>query len=119
MDGSHNLRPHDLRRAERRPCDQTVTIQWRDLGEDKFARAKALDISEQGLRLQMPAALARQTCVMVSAPKLGLMGHAAVRHSRRERGANFSVGVEFTAGLRWTPPPEIATPDQPAAKIEA
>ena len=52
---------HDLRRHNRRACDQNITVLWRDLhGQDKFVNAKALDISELGLRLQMPEELPRQ-----------------------------------------------------------
>jgi hypothetical protein len=94
---------HDLRRNNRRPCEQSVTVFWRDRGEDKFFQAKALDICELGLRLQMPQELPRQLYVMLSASKLGLLGHASVRHCARIRGSKFAVGVEFTAGLRWTP----------------
>ena len=95
---------HDLRRQDRRPCDHNVTVMWRDLrGADKFVHTKALDICESGLRLQMPEALPRQTYLALSATKLGLMGHASVRHCTRTRGSRFAIGVEFTAGLRWTP----------------
>ena len=94
----------DLRRQERRPCDQSVTVQWRDrCGEDKFFHAKALDISEFGMRLQMPEGLPQQTYLTLNASKLGLLGYASVRQSTRIRGSNFAVGAEFTAGLRWTP----------------
>jgi hypothetical protein len=95
---------HDLRRNDRRPCDHNVTVMWRDLGgQDKFVHAKVLDICESGLRVQMPEALPHQTYVALSASKLGLVGHASVRHCMRTRGAKFAIGVEFTAGLRWTP----------------
>jgi hypothetical protein len=94
----------DLRREARRPCDTTITILWRDQrGEEKFSYAKALDISGRGLLLQMPVALPRQTYLTLNASKLGLLGHASVRHCARTRGAKFTVGVEFTAGLSWTP----------------
>jgi len=77
---------------------------WRDLGgQEKFVQAKALDICETGLRLQMPEALSRQTYVALNAAKLGLVGHASVRHCTRVGGSRFTVGVEFTAGLHWTP----------------
>jgi hypothetical protein len=95
---------HDLRRQDRRPCDHKITVAWRDLpGQDKFAHATAVDISELGLRLQMPEELPRQAYLAISAAKLGLMGHASVRHCARIGGAKFSIGVEFTAGLRWKP----------------
>ena len=102
--GRHNLRRHDLRRNDRRPCDHNVKVMWRDLaGQDKFTHAKALDISELGLRLQMPEALPHQAYLGLNAAQLGLTGHASVRHCTRIRGAKFAIGVEFTAGLRWTP----------------
>jgi hypothetical protein len=95
---------HDLRRQDRRSCDHNITVMWRDpAGADKFVHTKALDICESGLRLQMPEALPRQTYLALSATKLGLMGHASVRHCTRTRGSKFAIGVEFTAGLRWTP----------------
>jgi hypothetical protein len=97
-------RRKDLRRHDRQSCDHNVTVQWRDQGgQDKFAHAKAFDISELGLRLHLPEALPRHAYLTLSAAKLGLMGHASVRHCTRIRGAKFAVGVEFTAGLRWTP----------------
>jgi len=75
---------------------------WRDArGEDKFVHAKALDISALGLRVQLPEALARQTYIALSSSRLGLVGHASVRHCTRIRASKFAVGVEFTAGLRW------------------
>jgi hypothetical protein len=100
----HDLRRHDLRRKDRQACDHNITVMWRDLhGEEKFVQAKALDICELGLRLQMPETLPRQAYLALSAAKLGLMGHASVRHCTRIRASKFAVGVEFTAGLRWTP----------------
>jgi hypothetical protein len=104
METRQDQRRHDLRRNDRRPCDHSVTVLWRDLrGQDKFAQAKALDICELGLRMQMPEALPRQTYLSLSASKLGLVGHASVRHCARIRGSQYAIGVEFTAGLRWSP----------------
>ncbi len=74
---------------------------WRETGQDRFAHAKALDICEWGLRLQMPLAPALQTPLMLAAPGLGLAGSASVRYSMRMRNTNFAVGVEFASGLRW------------------
>jgi hypothetical protein len=95
---------HDSRRQDRQACDHKVMVLWRGLGgEDKFVYAKALDISEWGLRLQMSESLVPLTYVTLGAPKIGLVGHASVRHCSRIRGSKFSVGVEFAAGLRWVP----------------
>jgi hypothetical protein len=95
---------HDLRRQDRRLCDHNVTVLWRGpLGEDKFVNTKVLDICEFGVRLQMPEALPKHAYLRLSASKLGLMGDGSVRHCTRIRGSKFAVGIEFTAGLRWSP----------------
>lgn len=95
---------HDLRRHDRRACDHPVTVLWRGPGgDDRFANAKAKDICESGMRLQLPEALPRQAYLMLRATKLGLSGHASVRYCTRIGGSKFDVGVEFTAGLRWKP----------------
>jgi hypothetical protein len=70
--GRHNLPRRDLRRNDRRPCDHNVKVMWRDLaGQDKFTHAKALDISELGLRLQMPEALPHQAYLGLNGPSWG------------------------------------------------
>jgi hypothetical protein len=101
----HDLQTrHDLRRQDRRACDQSVTVLWRDIrGDEKFVNAKALDISEAGLRLQMPEALPQQAYLTLRASKLGLLGRASVRHCTRINGSKYAIGVEFTAGLNWAP----------------
>jgi len=104
MDKRHEETRHDLRRQDRQACDQNITVIWRDpRGEDKFVSAKALDISESGLRMQMPEALPRHAYLTLRASKLGLLGSASVRHCTRLGGAKFAIGVEFTAGMRWKP----------------
>lgn len=95
---------HDLRRQDRQACDSSVTVGWRDSrGQDKFVNATALDISESGLRLRMPEALPPQAYLTLRASKLGLLGSACVRYCTRIGGSKYAIGVEFTAGLRWTP----------------
>jgi len=91
---------HDLRRHERQDSDSTVVVMWRDAsGNDKFANARALDISDVGLRLQMPEPLRPQSYITLRAEKLGIHGQASVRHCSG-RGGKYIIGVEFSAGLR-------------------
>lgn len=95
---------HDLRRQDRRPCEHKVTVIWRDArGENKFANARAVDISKSGMRLQMPEAPPLHTYVTLRATKLGLVGNASVRYCLRTKSSHYAVGAEFTAGLEWTP----------------
>jgi hypothetical protein len=100
---------HDLRRQERRPCEHSITVIWRDAGGDnKFANARAIDISESGIRLQMPEAPPLHTYVTIRAAKLGLLGNASVRYCFRASASKYTVGAEFSAGLRWTPEKQAA-----------
>jgi hypothetical protein len=100
---------HDLRRQGRRACEHNVTVTWRDArGDNKFAIARALDISESGIRLQMPEAPPLHTYVMLRAAKLGLLGNASVRYCLRTAASKFAVGAEFTAGLEWSPEKQAA-----------
>lgn len=95
---------HDLRRQERVSCRHNVTVIWRDSrGESKFANVPALDISESGIRLQMPEALPIHAYMTLRATKLGLLGNVSVRYCLRTTASKFAVGAEFTAGLRWAP----------------
>src|SRR5271156_4487371 len=99
---------HDLRRQDRQPCEHNVTVTWRDArGENKFAMARAIDISPSGIRLQMPEAPPLHSYVMLRAAKLGLMGNASVRHCLRTAASKFAVGAEFTGGLEWTETPAV------------
>ena len=100
---------HDLRRQDRRRCEHKVTVTWHDArGDHKFAIARAIDISESGIRLQMPEAPPLHTYVMLRAAQLGLLGNASVRYCVRTAASKYAVGAEFTAGLRWTPEKQAA-----------
>ena len=95
---------HDLRRQDRQACEHKITVTWRDArGDNKFAIARATDISESGIRLQMPEELPAHSYVAVRATKLGLLGNASVRYCLRTAASKYAVGAEFTSGLRWTP----------------
>ena len=95
---------HDLRRQQRRPCEHNVTVIWRDSrGDNKFANVRAVDISDGGMRLQMPEAPPLRSYVTVRDSKLGLVGSASVRYSLRTKGSKYFVGAEFSPGAQWTP----------------
>jgi hypothetical protein len=95
---------HDLRRQERQPCEHNVTVIWRDSrGENKFAQARAIDISRSGMRIQMPEAPPLHSYVTLRATKLGLVGDASIRYCLRTASSKYAVGAEFTAGLQWAP----------------
>jgi hypothetical protein len=95
---------HDLRRHVRLECGSpSVKMMWCDTsGHDKFANARALDVSETGARLKVPEALTVQSCVTLRSETLKLHGQASVRHCSRV-GTTYSIGLEFGRGVRWSP----------------
>lgn len=74
---------------------------WCDAsGNDKFAKAVALDVSEVGVRLKVPEALPLRSCVTLRSENLNLQGQASVRHCST-LGTGFAIGLEFGRGVRW------------------
>lgn len=93
----------DLRRHVRAAKSSTVQIIWKDRqGTDKFVQGRIVDVSEAGIRVEITEPLEKQTYVTLQSPGLGLHGTASVKSCAR-RGLKYSVGLEFSAGLKWTP----------------
>ena len=95
---------HDLRRQDREGLNSVVVVMWRDAsGNDKFANARALDVSELGLRLEMPEPIPVKSYITLRADKLGIQGHGSVRHCTRRHG-KYIIGVELSGAVgRRTP----------------
>ena len=90
----------DLRRRRRERSDSTVLVMWCDeAGEDRYTNARALDVSDSGLRLQMPMRIRERSYVTLRSDALGIHGRASVRYCSRVRNT-YLIGVEFAAGLK-------------------
>ncbi len=72
------------------------------MGEQKFAYARILDVSESGLRVELREALARHAYVSLRADHIALQGSASVR-SCVKKGSLYLVGLEFSGGMKWKP----------------
>ena len=95
---------HDLRRHPREMCTQKVAIQWCDsAGNDKCASALTVDVSDLGLSMLVPEALAVRSFVTLRGEKMAVHGQASVRHCSRQ-GMKYRVGVEIARGLRVARP---------------
>ncbi len=85
----------DIRTGERRPFQGTLQVSWlARTGETKTIRAKCLDISELGARIECEQPIEFRTQVYVQAPGHGLMGNATVRYCRRT-GIKHNIGLMF------------------------
>jgi hypothetical protein len=91
------------RRHERTDQAEVVQVMWKDRdGGDKFTNAKTLNISEVGMRIEMPEPLLERSYVTLRCDKLKLNGRASVRSCQR-KGIRYVVGLEFSVGMKWKP----------------
>jgi len=92
-----------IRRDARISADALVELTWKDrMGQEKFAKARSLDVSETGMRIEVPEALDKQAYVTIRSSALSLHGTASVRSCTR-KGTKYLVGLEFSGGLKWRP----------------
>jgi len=94
----------DLRRRRRYAVDAgALQVSWVNAaGNMETARTRALNVSEDGIALQLPSA-ALPMRVRFQSHRFKLYGAGSVRYCRRT-GAGYVVGVEFTEDLHWRPP---------------
>lgn len=89
----------DARRHHRLPFVGTVRVSWETLsGEPRFSQCKCIDVSEAGLRIEMPVSVPLRTRVSVSAERIKIAGSGSVKHVARY-GAKYVIGVELTEKL--------------------
>lgn len=92
-----------LRRHPRSDQSAPVQLVWKDRQEiDRFMNGLILDVSESGIRVELPDPLERQTYVTLRSASLGLHGTASVRSCVR-KGMKYIVGLELSGGLKWKP----------------
>lgn len=91
----------EMRRHARSRLELPVELSWADPhGAGMAARGKCINISESGLRLNLPVPVPAGAYVNFRVSRMGLGGAGSVRYSRRD-GVNFIVGLEFCGGLRF------------------
>jgi hypothetical protein len=87
----------NIRTGERWPFHGAVQVSWQTTsGEMKTIRAKCLDLSDQGTRIECDSPIDFRTRVYVQAPAFGLMGNATVRYCRRS-GMRHTIGLQFSS----------------------
>ncbi len=91
----------ELRRHWRSTHSASASLVWSDRGGgDKYINGRTVNVSESGLRIEVPEPIEKQTYVTVQCLALGLHGRASVRTCAR-KGTKYLLGLEFSAGLRW------------------
>ncbi len=91
------------RRDDRIPTEQLIEVTWKDrYGQEKFVKARTLNVSQSGMKIEMPEPLEKLAYVTFRSSALSLHGTASVRSCTRQ-ATKYLVGLEFSGGLRWKP----------------
>lgn len=89
----------DSRRHQRLDGPGVIEVAWTDsAGQPKFTRAKCLDISNEGARIECPEAIPLRTYATLRAARIKLSATASVRHCARLAG-KYVIGLEFSAPI--------------------
>jgi hypothetical protein len=104
-----------LRRHQRIDSRSIVQLIWKDqLGNEKYTKARTLDVSESGMRVEVPERIPERSYITFRADELSLHGTGSVR-SCQGKGLKYIVGLEFSTGMKWKPKP---TESEPAETTE-
>lgn len=105
------------RRVNRVSLNSPIQVCWQDaLGNPKCFQAIAIDISDDGIRFQLPEAVTESITVQMRSEPLGLTCAGRVRTCSRA-GNRFEIGIEFTGKSRFD---RFATGiEQPPSRLAA
>jgi|SRR5579863_6614398 len=86
----------DGRRHYRVPYVGPIRLKWDDArGNARFVQGKCIDVSENGLRVEVPTRIEPGTRIFLNAERIKLSGAAAVKHVERS-GARYILGLELS-----------------------
>jgi len=86
------------RRHHRIPYVGPIRIGWEEQSQQYFAPARCIDISEDGVRVEVPRPVRPGTTVQLNAERLKLSGAATVRRMERF-GGKYLLGLQFTQAM--------------------
>jgi PilZ domain len=102
------------RRHRRIPYLVPMRISWEDQGEPCFATARCIDLSQDGIRMELNQQVPRGARLQIAAERLNLFGSATVRRSERY-GAKYPLGLQFTQPMPTSKIAEIEGGPAPTA----
>lgn len=91
----------ERRTATRVGIDDLISVSWVDpSGAHYRERVRCVDVSEGGLRLELPRRIDPGSYVNVRTDKYHLNASARVRNVVA-RGVRYHIGFEFNSGWKW------------------
>jgi len=107
------------RRHARKRFVASVRVGWQDADRnDKVVLTRVLDISESGMRFELPEPVPSRADIMLRGEKIGLQTRAVVRFCEC-LGRKYAVGVEFAGGYVWSAPDEATRRELEQARLIA
>jgi hypothetical protein len=90
---------NDNRRHQRIPYLGPIRISWEDAqGMQRYTQARCLDVSEGGVRIEVPVSIPIRTRISLRAERIGLAGSATVKHVARQ-GTKYILGLSLSQAL--------------------
>jgi hypothetical protein len=84
------------RRHQRIPYAGPVRVSWTGpAGDPAYTLGKCIEVSESGMRVEVPVQIPLRTSILLNAERIKLSGPATVRHCVRA-GAKFILGLELS-----------------------
>jgi hypothetical protein len=91
----------EKRQSPRTKCNQKVRVTWTDAsGLYRTMQGRCVDVSNSGIRLEVPERLEQRIFVQLQDELKKLNGTACVRYCTGG-GRRYIAGLEFSGGLRW------------------
>lgn len=86
------------RRYRRIPYVLPVRISWEDQGEQCFSPARCIDLSEDGMRVEVSQRVRPGTRILVSAERIQISGAASVRRMD-QFGGKYLLGLQLAQAV--------------------
>lgn len=86
------------RRHRRIPYVAPVRISWEEQGTPSFAIARCIDLSEDGMRIEVSKAVRPGTRLQIAAENIKFTGSASVKRSDRS-GSKYMLGLQLTQAM--------------------
>jgi hypothetical protein len=86
------------RRHRRIPYLAPMRISWEEQGQQCFTTARCLDLSEDGMRIEVAQQVRPGTRILINAERLKLSGAASVRRTERN-GGKYLLGLQFAQAI--------------------
>ena len=97
-----------------------ISLMWEDAGMVRRIIGRCVDLSPEGIKVEVRDRVKVGTTVLVASNQFGRMGHASVRHVQRHKmqwmtGLKFGIAFGLADTVRRKTLERVLSPDDPHA----